>query len=37
VTVYALAIPAAFFHPTLSLAMIFAMTLTYVTPLVRPD
>jgi uncharacterized membrane protein len=34
--VYALAIPAAFVQPALSLAMNFAMTLLYMTPLQRP-
>ena len=37
VVLYALAIPAAFFHPTVSLAMIFAVSLVYVSPLVRPQ
>ncbi len=36
VTVYALAIPAAYLNPTLALAMIFAVSLTYMTPLPRP-
>jgi uncharacterized membrane protein len=36
-TVYALAIPVAFVQPALSLAMNFAMTLLYMTPLQRPE
>jgi uncharacterized membrane protein len=35
--VYALAIPAAFVSQVLSLAMNFAMTLIYMTPLPRPE
>jgi hypothetical protein len=37
VAVYALAIPAAFVSPVLSLAMNFAVTLMYITPLPRPE
>jgi uncharacterized membrane protein len=37
VTIYALAIPVAYFHPTLSLAMLFAVNIVYVSTLVRPD
>ena len=35
--IYALAIPAACVSPALSLAMNFAMTLFYMTPLQRPE
>jgi uncharacterized membrane protein len=35
--VYALAIPAAFIAPALSLGMNFAVTLMYLTPLPRPE
>jgi uncharacterized membrane protein len=37
VVVYALAIPVAFVSPALSLAMNFAMTMMYMTPLPRPE
>ena len=37
VATYALAIPAAYIHPLLSLAMNLAISILYMTPLARPD
>ena len=34
--VYILAIPAAFLHPAVSLTMILAVSIYYMTPLARP-